>query len=62
MYIITSFGLVYLTESFGHYGLWFITVPIAAGFLWGVNHFVKLEKASGNFPSSKKPDELIIKC
>lgn len=62
MYIITSFGLIYLTESFGHYGLWFITVPIAAGFLWGVNHFVKLEKASGNFPSSKKPDELIIKC
>ena len=62
MYLITSFGLVYLTESFGHYGLWFITVPIAAGFLWGVNHFIKLEKASGNFPSSKKTDGLNIKC
>ena len=62
MYIFTSFGLVYLTEWFGHYGLWILVLPVATAYLWGVNHFVKLEKASGNFPSSKKTDGLIIKC
>jgi hypothetical protein len=43
MYIITSFGLVYLTESFGYYGLLVIMIPISMGFLWGLNHFEKLE-------------------
>ena len=62
MYIFTSFGLVYLTEWFGHYGLWILVLPVATAYLWGVNHFVKLEKASGNFSSSKKTDGLIIKC
>lgn len=44
MYIITSFGLVYLTESFGHYGLLLIMIPVSIGFLYGVQHFEKLEK------------------
>lgn len=48
MYVITSFSLVYLTEWFGHYGLWFIMIPVTAGFLWGVNHFIKLEKLSAS--------------
>ncbi len=43
MYILTSFGLVYLTDWFGHYGLWVIMLPITFGFLWGVRHFEKLE-------------------
>jgi MFS family permease len=43
VYVITSFGLVYLTETFGHYGVWVIALPITMGFLWGVNHFEKLE-------------------
>ena len=43
MYIITSFGLVYLTNWFGHYGLWVIMLPITSAFLWGVRHFEKLE-------------------
>ena len=59
MYIVTSFGLVYLTEAFGHYGLWFITVPIATGFLYGVNHFIKLEKAAGNFPEPSTSDKAL---
>lgn len=49
-YVVTSFGLVYLTEPFGHYGLWGIMIPITVSFLWAVHHFDKLEKASGNFP------------
>ncbi len=43
MYTITSFGLVYLVELLGTYGLWLITVPVSIGFLWGVKHFEKLE-------------------
>ena len=44
MYVITSFGLVYLTEILGYYGLWLIMLPVSIGFLWGVNHFEKLEE------------------
>lgn len=44
MYIITSFGLVYLTDWFGFYGLWFILVPLLIGYLYGINHYEKLEK------------------
>jgi MFS family permease len=43
MYIVTSFGLVYLTDWFGHPGLWFIMLPTTLCFLWGINHFEKLE-------------------
>jgi len=43
VYIVTSFGLVYLTNAFGHYGLWFIFVPISVMFLFGLKHFEKLE-------------------
>jgi hypothetical protein len=46
-YILTSFSLVYLTETFGHYGLWIIMIPITASFLWGVHHFEKLENLPG---------------
>lgn len=44
VYIITSFGLVYLTNAFGHWGIWFIMIPISLSFLWGVSYFEKLEK------------------
>ena len=43
MYIVTSFGLVYLTRWFGHYGLWTIIFPVTFAFLWGVRHFEVLE-------------------
>ena len=43
MYIVTSFGLVYLTRWFGHYGLWAIIFPVTFAFLWGVRHFEVLE-------------------
>ena len=53
IYVITSFGLVYLTEALGHYGLWIIMLPVTIGFLWGVNHFIKLEQESGALPKQK---------
>ena len=54
MYIITSFGLVYLTETLGHWGIWIIMIPVTTGFLWGVHHFEKLEKVSSDVKISPK--------
>jgi MHS family proline/betaine transporter-like MFS transporter len=45
-YIITSFGLVYLTEYFGHYGLWFIMLPVTLSYLWAIGHYAVLENVS----------------
>jgi MFS transporter, MHS family, proline/betaine transporter len=60
MYLVTSFSLVYLTESFGEYGLWFVIFPTIIAYLWGVRYYEKLEKESGNFPSSRKPDKIAV--
>ncbi|WP_052046294.1 MFS transporter [Candidatus Paracaedibacter symbiosus] len=49
IYVITSFGLVYFTEWFGHLGACFILLPITGGFLWGVHHFEKLENSQKAF-------------
>ncbi len=49
MYIITSFGLIYLSGFFGHYGLWLITLPVTLAFLYGVRHFEALERKWGMF-------------
>jgi hypothetical protein len=43
MYVATSFGLVYLTDYFGYYGIWVVMLPVSIGFIWGVKHFQKLE-------------------
>ena len=52
MYVITSFGLLYLTKLFNHWGLLIIFVPILIGFKFGINHFEKLEKETGNYPQN----------
>lgn len=46
MAVITSFGLVFLTEFFGYWGLYFIMIPLAISYLWGIAHFEKLENIS----------------
>lgn len=50
VYLITSFGLVYLTDYFGNYGISIITIPTIIGFAYGLNHFIKLEKEAGRLP------------
>jgi MFS family permease len=50
MYIITSFGLVYLVEYCGYIGLLIIMVPVIIAYTFGITHFHKLEK--GEAPSS----------
>ncbi len=47
MYIVTSFGLVYLTDFFGDWGLWFIMIPTSIGHLWGCLYFEKLDEKFG---------------
>ncbi len=51
MYIITSFGIIFLTKYFGNYGLLIIIVPISVGCAFGLVHFEKLEKVAGNYPN-----------
>jgi len=49
LYIITSFGLVYVVNFFGKYGILLISLPITFSFLFGLLHFEKLEKESGEY-------------
>lgn len=42
-YVITSFGLVFMTEYFGYWGLFIILVPVGIGFYMSVNYFQSLE-------------------
>lgn len=51
MYIITSFGLVYLGDYFGPFGLWCLTLPLSAGYLYGILHFEGLERKLGIYPN-----------
>lgn len=51
MYIITAFGLVFLGDYFGPFGLWFITLPITVAFLFGLLYFEKLERGLGIYPN-----------
>ena len=43
MAVVTSFGIVYLTDFFGPWGLYFIFIPLISTFLWGIYHYEKLE-------------------
>lgn len=54
MYIITSFGLIYLTKYLGNYGLLIIIIPVMIGYTFGILHFEKLEKTAGKYPKKKK--------
>lgn len=50
MYVIISFGLVYLTEWFGFYGIWIIAFPIALLWIRAIYYYESLEKEVGNYP------------
>ena len=47
MYVITSFGIIYLTKYFGQYGLFIVMVPLLVTCMFGLNHFQELEKKAG---------------
>lgn len=48
MYVVTSFGLVYLGNYFGAFGLWFITLPVAFAYVYGIGYFEGLERKTGH--------------
>jgi len=50
IYAITSFGLIYLVDYLGYWGLLVVMVPVLIGYGYGVQHFIKLEKAAGRYP------------
>ena len=50
IYAITSFGLSYLIDYFGYWGLLVLMVPILVGYGYGLHHFIELEKAAGRYP------------
>jgi MHS family proline/betaine transporter-like MFS transporter len=44
MHVITSFGMIYIIDRFGNWGILIILIPIIILFTWGILHFCKLEK------------------
>lgn len=44
MYVVTSFGLVYLIEHFGNWGLLILFVPFIVLYGFGLRHFETLER------------------
>ena len=53
VYLLTTFGLVYLLWYFGNWGLLLLLVPVLAGYGWALLHFEKLEKAAEGYPQKK---------
>ncbi len=43
MYVIISFGLIYLNLWMGHWGLWVLMIPSLLTFAWALRHFEKLD-------------------
>ena len=46
VFIITSFGFVYLTKTFDYWGLLIIFIPLMIIFIPSLDHFSKLERSS----------------
>jgi MHS family proline/betaine transporter-like MFS transporter len=51
LYLLTSFGLVFLVKFFGYYGILLISIPTTLAFLAGTLYFIKLEKQAGFYNS-----------
>jgi MFS family permease len=58
MYGITSFGMIYIVHYFGSYGIWVIALPIAIISLYGLNHFIRLERQLKQYPNLSKAVKL----
>ncbi|WP_375330427.1 MFS transporter [Candidatus Tisiphia endosymbiont of Nemotelus uliginosus] len=50
IYVITSFGFIYITDYFAHWSLLIIMIPIIIGFTYGLCHFEKLAKECDDLP------------
>lgn len=54
IYVVTSFGLIYLTNYLGVFGIWLITIPAVVSYYYGVSHFEDLERKIGIYPNLTK--------
>lgn len=43
VHILSAFGLVYLTEWMGYYGIWVLGIPFSLAYWWGIEYFKNLE-------------------
>lgn len=43
MAVVTTFGLVWISGYFPHFGIWLISLPLTVAYLWSTIHFQKLE-------------------
>ncbi|WP_075261597.1 MFS transporter [Candidatus Odyssella acanthamoebae] len=43
IYLVTSFGFVYLTQAMSYYGIWLILAVLCLGFNWAIRYFENLE-------------------
>lgn len=43
MYVITSFGVIYLVNYWGSFGIWVVALPIVVAYLCSISHFKGLE-------------------
>ena len=60
MYVVVSFGLIYLIKYFGNIGLLAIMLPITISYLIGLYHFEFLEHRAGNYPYKKLNFSLLM--
>tara|TARA_B110000503_G_scaffold49665_1_gene80622 strand:- start:338 stop:1642 length:1305 start_codon:yes stop_codon:yes gene_type:complete len=49
MYAICSFGIVFATHYYNHWGLLIIIMPVIIGYALGLFYFRKLEESAGNY-------------
>jgi MFS family permease len=57
-YVITSFGLTYLIEYMGNWGVLVVMLPVVIGYGYGLNHFIQLEIAAGRYPQKNNKPEI----
>lgn len=49
MYAISSFGIVFATNCYNHWGLMIIVIPVIIGYAFGLFYFRKLEVSDGSY-------------
>lgn len=54
MYLITSVGVLYLTNYFGTWGISIITLPVICGYFYGIHHFIVLTNEKTRIATRRK--------
>lgn len=56
MYVVSSFGIVYLIKYFGNLGLLFLLVPVIVGYGYGLFYFIRLNNQQEKEMSTSEND------